>query len=111
MAFTIIDNAVSVQSRKNSSKYVEALGNLSLSTKNPDGTFSGSAFECEKEGQVLSFREAAKRLGVGIVTRKAPSGKTRVWKIAATDKPARKVAVKTESEATVTPKPKTKKSK
>ena len=97
--FNIIDSAVASQSRVASSKYTEALGGLAISTKNADGTFSGAAIEVEKEGQVLSFREAAKKLGVGLVTRKQSDGKTRVWKVAKTDLPARKAHKKGKAKA------------
>ena len=93
MEFNIIDNAVSTQSRTSSSKYVATLDKLAISTKNEDGTFSGSAVELDKAGQVLSFRQAAKKLGVGIVTRKQ-GDKTRVWKVATTDLAVRKVSEK-----------------
>ena len=97
--FTFIDNAVATQNRASSSKYAEALGNLAVATKQADGTFAGAAIECEKVGQVLSFREAAKHLGVGLVTRKQADGKVRVWKVAATDKPIRNVKANAEPKA------------
>jgi len=97
--FNIIDSAVASQSRVSSSKYVEALGGLAISTKNADGSFTGAAIEVEKEGQVLSFREAAKRLGLGLVTRKQSDGKTRVWKVSKTDLPARKAHKKSKAKA------------
>ena len=90
MGFTIIDSAVASQNRTSSSKYAEALNGLTVATKNEDGTFSGKAVEVEKDGQVLAFREAAKKLGVGLVTRKQTDGKIRVWKVAKTDLPERK---------------------
>lgn len=97
--FTIIDSAVATQSRNVQSKYAEALSNLSVSTKNADGTFSGPAIAAEKDGQVLCFRDAAKRLGVSLITRRQKDGKTYVWKVAKEDAPVRKVSEKTEKKS------------
>jgi len=98
--FSIINEAVATQNRTSSNRYLETLSELPISAKQENGTFAGAAIECEKAGQVLSFREAAKRMGVGLVTRKQADGKVRVWKINKADMVIRHVS------ATKTPKAK-----
>jgi hypothetical protein len=88
-SFTILDSVVASSSRQGGI-YKDALTNLGIATKNADGSFSGPAASCDKPGQVLGFRAAAKDLGFAVITRKQADKKTLVMKVNKADAPVRK---------------------
>ena len=96
--FTILDNAVASSSRQGGGVYKDTLKKLSVATKQEDGTFKGQGIPCDKEGQIMGFRQAAKDLGYPIITRKQTEGdlkgKTLVMRVNKEDLPARKTPSK-----------------
>ena len=81
--FKVIEQATASKVRISASHYQEAFENLNLSQRGEDGTITGPAIEVEKTGQVLAFRDVAKRLGFGIISRKQENGSVRIWKVPA----------------------------